>query len=297
MPTATDEPGRIFREAWITGVRKHYPGDPSPATSPPGTTPPTGNAQRPPPSPGRSATSSPSAAAPPASSPASRRAASSPPAGSPRSTSTSPTPSPPTSLTGTCFPNGSSKPTPTSSSTSSNSPNPSHGRGAICRSLYSRLVLNAAGVHPVSRDEHLQEMGIQFCGFDSPEPAKACQPRISFQVDLPVGPLVIVRCEHPKKVIADRLVALVGFGEAARAPLDGHAICLSARCLAGSGDAAARPGGQEKARFLRRPGRAGLIRRLIAPGVIKQRPGDLPAMRRGWEVAVPLPSTEPVHDP
>jgi hypothetical protein len=94
-------------------------------------------------------------------------------------------------------------------------------------------VLNAAGVHPVSRDEHLQEVGIQFCGFDSPEPAKACHPRVTFQVDLPVSPLVIVRCEHPKKVIADRLIALVGFGEAARAPLDGHAIRLSARCIAG----------------------------------------------------------------
>lgn len=30
MPTATDEPGRIFREAWIAGVHKHYPGDPKP---------------------------------------------------------------------------------------------------------------------------------------------------------------------------------------------------------------------------------------------------------------------------
>jgi hypothetical protein len=30
MPTATDEPGRIFREAWIAGVRKHYPGEPKP---------------------------------------------------------------------------------------------------------------------------------------------------------------------------------------------------------------------------------------------------------------------------
>jgi hypothetical protein len=30
MPTATDEPGRTFREAWIAGVRKHYPGDPKP---------------------------------------------------------------------------------------------------------------------------------------------------------------------------------------------------------------------------------------------------------------------------
>jgi hypothetical protein len=25
-----DEDGRIFREAWITGVRKHYPGEPKP---------------------------------------------------------------------------------------------------------------------------------------------------------------------------------------------------------------------------------------------------------------------------
>lgn len=30
MQTATDEQGRIFREAWIAGVRKHYPGDPKP---------------------------------------------------------------------------------------------------------------------------------------------------------------------------------------------------------------------------------------------------------------------------
>jgi hypothetical protein len=27
----TDEPGRIFREAWITGVKKHYPGEPKPS--------------------------------------------------------------------------------------------------------------------------------------------------------------------------------------------------------------------------------------------------------------------------
>ncbi|MEU8025618.1 hypothetical protein AB0B88_25760 [Micromonospora haikouensis] len=25
-----DEPGRAFREAWIAGVRKHYPGEPKP---------------------------------------------------------------------------------------------------------------------------------------------------------------------------------------------------------------------------------------------------------------------------
>ena len=30
MQTATDEHGRIFREAWIAGVHKHYPGDPKP---------------------------------------------------------------------------------------------------------------------------------------------------------------------------------------------------------------------------------------------------------------------------
>jgi hypothetical protein len=30
MPTATGQPGRIFREAWIAGVRKHYPGEPKP---------------------------------------------------------------------------------------------------------------------------------------------------------------------------------------------------------------------------------------------------------------------------
>ncbi|GLZ04316.1 hypothetical protein Acsp03_17820 [Actinomadura sp. NBRC 104412] len=28
--TRQSEPGRIFREAWITGVRRHYPGDPKP---------------------------------------------------------------------------------------------------------------------------------------------------------------------------------------------------------------------------------------------------------------------------
>jgi hypothetical protein len=27
----TDEPGRIFREAWITGVKKHFPGEPKPS--------------------------------------------------------------------------------------------------------------------------------------------------------------------------------------------------------------------------------------------------------------------------
>lgn len=26
----SDEPGRIFREAWIAGVKKHYPGEPKP---------------------------------------------------------------------------------------------------------------------------------------------------------------------------------------------------------------------------------------------------------------------------
>ena len=30
MPVTADEPGRIFREAWIAGVRKHYPGEPKP---------------------------------------------------------------------------------------------------------------------------------------------------------------------------------------------------------------------------------------------------------------------------
>lgn len=25
-----EEPGRVFREAWIAGVRKHYPGEPKP---------------------------------------------------------------------------------------------------------------------------------------------------------------------------------------------------------------------------------------------------------------------------
>ncbi|MEV6986289.1 hypothetical protein AB0M95_34225 [Sphaerisporangium sp. NPDC051017] len=28
MQTATDEQGRIFREAWISGVKKYYPGEP-----------------------------------------------------------------------------------------------------------------------------------------------------------------------------------------------------------------------------------------------------------------------------
>ncbi|MCW2931344.1 MAG: hypothetical protein JWM19_2306 [Actinomycetia bacterium] len=30
MTTATSEDGRIFRDAWIAGVRRHYPGDPKP---------------------------------------------------------------------------------------------------------------------------------------------------------------------------------------------------------------------------------------------------------------------------
>lgn len=30
MPTAQTEPGRTFREAWIAGVRKHFPGEPKP---------------------------------------------------------------------------------------------------------------------------------------------------------------------------------------------------------------------------------------------------------------------------
>jgi hypothetical protein len=31
MQTATDEQGRAFREAWIAGVNKHYPGEPKPS--------------------------------------------------------------------------------------------------------------------------------------------------------------------------------------------------------------------------------------------------------------------------
>ena len=30
MQTETHEQGRIFREAWIAGVNKHYPGEPKP---------------------------------------------------------------------------------------------------------------------------------------------------------------------------------------------------------------------------------------------------------------------------
>jgi hypothetical protein len=30
MQAATDEAGRIFREAWIAGVRKNFPGEPKP---------------------------------------------------------------------------------------------------------------------------------------------------------------------------------------------------------------------------------------------------------------------------
>jgi hypothetical protein len=107
-------------------------------------------------------------------------------------------------------------------------------------------VLDAAGVHPVRWDEHLQEMGIQFPGRACPEPAKARQRWVPFQVHLPVGALIVSWREHPKEVILDRLVFCVSFGEAARAPLNGHAICLSAHCLViGQKDAAARPGDQE----------------------------------------------------
>ncbi|MBT2225705.1 hypothetical protein [Nonomuraea sp. NEAU-A123] len=31
MQSGTDEPGRTFREAWIAGVNKHYPGEPKPS--------------------------------------------------------------------------------------------------------------------------------------------------------------------------------------------------------------------------------------------------------------------------
>lgn len=31
MQSAADEPGRTFREAWIAGVNKHYPGEPKPS--------------------------------------------------------------------------------------------------------------------------------------------------------------------------------------------------------------------------------------------------------------------------
>jgi hypothetical protein len=85
-------------------------------------------------------------------------------------------------------------------------------------------VLDAAGVHPVRRDEHLQEVGIQFPCRVSPEPAKARQPGVPLQVDLPVGTLVVFWREYPEKVIPDRLVISVRFGEAACAPLGGHAI-------------------------------------------------------------------------
>ena len=30
LQTTTEEHGRIFREAWISGVRKHFPGEPKP---------------------------------------------------------------------------------------------------------------------------------------------------------------------------------------------------------------------------------------------------------------------------
>lgn len=30
MPASNTEGGRVFREAWIAGVRKHYPGEPKP---------------------------------------------------------------------------------------------------------------------------------------------------------------------------------------------------------------------------------------------------------------------------
>src|SRR5262245_21894308 len=30
MQTEQDEQGRVFREAWITGVRQHFPGEPKP---------------------------------------------------------------------------------------------------------------------------------------------------------------------------------------------------------------------------------------------------------------------------
>jgi hypothetical protein len=76
-------------------------------------------------------------------------------------------------------------------------------------------VLDAIGVRPVSRAERLQEMGIQFTGRASFEPAKARQLRAPFQVDLPVGPRVVFRREHRTQVIANRLVHARDFREAA----------------------------------------------------------------------------------
>src|SRR5215472_10041435 len=92
-------------------------------------------------------------------------------------------------------------------------------------------MLDAAEVHLVSRDEHLQEMGIQSPSRVSPEPAKARELRVPLQMDPPVGSLIVFRCEHPEKVIPDYFVISVSFEEAARTPLRGHTISLSGRCL------------------------------------------------------------------
>src|SRR6185437_12660933 len=100
------------------------------------------------------------------------------------------------SPTGTSSPNGSSKPTPTSSSTSSNSSNQVTAGLRFAARNANHLVLDAAGVYPVRRDEHLQEMGIQLFGHARSEPAKAGQLRGPFQVDPPVGARVALRREH-----------------------------------------------------------------------------------------------------
>jgi hypothetical protein len=105
-------------------------------------------------------------------------------------------------------------------------------------------VLDAAGVYPVRRDEHLQEMGIQFFGRARSEPAKACQLGVPFQVDSPVGARVALRREQPEKVIHYRLVFFISLGESARAPLSGHADCLSARHRLGERSGAAGRSGE-----------------------------------------------------
>jgi hypothetical protein len=72
-------------------------------------------------------------------------------------------------------------------------------------------------------------MGIQFPGGARPEPAKARQPRIPFQVNLPVGTLVVLRRKHLQEVITNRLVISVSFDESAGTALISHVVTFRCR--------------------------------------------------------------------
>jgi len=75
-------------------------------------------------------------------------------------------------------------------------------------------VLTAVAAGEISRGEHGEEMGIQFFGAAA-GPAQAEKVHLPFQMHQPVWSLSVLRCEHLKEVIANRLVYARDFREAA----------------------------------------------------------------------------------